>query len=215
MIKDFENKFEKFEKKHTVGDLIEVRRALRKRARKYDGRQLDGDELNVTHSNPQQFRLDEDEPPPPPSRSSSSLKGYPSQFFTQSREPKQSHSPSAGDRASGETRQATPTPRPPAYEYSFVPPPPPYPDMPDPCENPGQQTPNLSAIHPVAQSYPVSGEKTPDRIHIGAWATMKMFRAWRLAFKKAVAAASSKKVGGSLRLDFSSRKSSEYRRAQQ
>ena len=52
----------------------------------------------------------------------------------------------------------------------------------------GGVTPNLSAIPPPATFQ--TGKKTSDKLDIGGWPSIKTFRAWKLRFWKAVAAAS-------------------------
>ena len=54
----------------------------------------------------------------------------------------------------------------------------------------GGNTPTLSAIPAVPSANFALGKKTSERITIGGWPTMKGFIAWKLAFLKAVAAAS-------------------------
>ena len=54
----------------------------------------------------------------------------------------------------------------------------------------GAATPAFSTIAP-SQPF-TSGKKVADRINIGGWPTIKLFRQFKLVFKKAVAAASAR-----------------------
>ena len=55
----------------------------------------------------------------------------------------------------------------------------------------GAQTPALSAIREEAsQAFGTSGRQVAEKISMGGWPSIKGFRVWKLAFKKAVAAAS-------------------------
>ena len=55
----------------------------------------------------------------------------------------------------------------------------------------GAATPANSAFGDQSAVIP-SGKQTSERIHLGGWPTIKGFRTWKLAFKKAVAAASNR-----------------------